>query len=59
MALLQAVTFVAWGGDEQVSTADGVSTLHEGESVSWSVACDSDAGPDRAAVGHRFGWLGP
>src|SRR5690606_10348118 len=41
--LLQAVTFVAWAADAQITTTDGTSTLHEGESVSWSVARDGDA----------------
>lgn len=40
---LQSVTATAHGGAGTVTTADGPSTLHMGESVTWSVARDGDA----------------
>lgn len=43
VALLQAVTATAHGGTGQITTTDGTSTLFDGESVSWSVARDTDA----------------
>ncbi|MFJ2205938.1 hypothetical protein [Streptomyces microflavus] len=41
--LLQAVTATAHTGPAQITTVDGTSTLHEGESASWSVVRDRDA----------------
>lgn len=41
--VLQSVTVVAHGGTGTITTADGPSTLHTGESASWSVARDTDA----------------
>ncbi|MEU1180640.1 hypothetical protein ABZ464_23870 [Streptomyces sp. NPDC005820] len=40
---LQAVTATAFGGTGTITTADGVSTLHDGEVATWSVIRDSDA----------------
>ncbi|MGW2766240.1 hypothetical protein [Streptomyces sp. NPDC001275] len=40
---LQSVTAVAHGGTGTVTTADGPSTLHQGEAATWSVARDEDA----------------
>ncbi|WP_228995223.1 hypothetical protein [Streptomyces sp. DH8] len=40
---LQSVTAVAHGGTGTITTADGTSTLHQGESATWSVARDADA----------------
>ncbi|MGW3447338.1 hypothetical protein [Streptomyces sp. NPDC001076] len=40
---LQAVTAIAFGGTGTITTADGASTLHDGEAASWSVVRDSDA----------------
>jgi hypothetical protein len=40
---LQSVTAVAHGGAGTITTADGPSTLHAGEAVSWGVGRDSDA----------------
>jgi hypothetical protein len=40
---LQAVTATAFGGTGTITTADGASTLHDGEAASWSVVRDSDA----------------
>ncbi|MEV0016693.1 hypothetical protein [Streptomyces tendae] len=40
---LQSVTAVAHSGNGTVTTADGPSTLHAGESATWSVARDADA----------------
>lgn len=41
--LLHAVTLTAWGADAQITTEDGTSTLHDGESASWSISRDGDA----------------
>lgn len=52
--LLQSVTAVAHDGTGTVTTADGVSTLYSGESVTWSLIRDSDAalvGPLTIAAG--------
>ncbi|MGW2074268.1 hypothetical protein ACWCPK_38530 [Streptomyces sp. NPDC001953] len=43
VTLLQSVTAVSHAGDGTVTTMDGDSTLHDGESVTWSVARDADA----------------
>ncbi|MFF4146876.1 hypothetical protein ACFY0A_37375 [Streptomyces sp. NPDC001698] len=40
---LQSVTAVAHGAEGTVTTSDGPSTLHTGESATWSVARDDDA----------------
>ncbi|MFD3612381.1 hypothetical protein ACFWXA_30805 [Streptomyces atroolivaceus] len=40
---LQSVTAVAHGGTGTITTVDGPSTLHTGESATWSVARDTDA----------------
>ncbi|WP_457455665.1 hypothetical protein [Streptomyces sp. TE5632] len=40
---LQSVTAVAHGGNGTITTTDGASRLHAGESATWSVARDSDA----------------
>ncbi|WP_405759442.1 hypothetical protein OG234_13195 [Streptomyces sp. NBC_01420] len=40
---LQSVTAVAHGGTGTITTADGPSTLHTGESATWSVGRDVDA----------------
>ncbi|TFV33231.1 hypothetical protein E4K10_30730 [Streptomyces sp. T1317-0309] len=53
LTLLQSVTFTAFGGTATITTADGTSTLHDGESVTWSVAKPDDAalvGPLEVAV---------
>ncbi|NDK24649.1 hypothetical protein FSY75_09205 [Streptomyces sp. TR1341] len=42
VTLLQSVTATAHGGTGQITTADGTSTLFDGESVSWSVIRDDD-----------------
>ncbi|MFC4060244.1 hypothetical protein ACFOWE_18220 [Planomonospora corallina] len=42
VALLQSVTATAHGGNAQVATADGTSTLFAGETATWSVARDAD-----------------
>src|SRR5690606_8497382 len=41
--LAQSVTVTAHGGTGSITTADGTSTLHAGESVTWSVQRDVDA----------------
>lgn len=43
VTLLQSVTAVSHAGNGTVTTTDGDSTLHDGESVTWSVARDTDA----------------
>ncbi|MFI5629219.1 hypothetical protein ACIA8E_07530 [Streptomyces sp. NPDC051664] len=43
VTLLQSVTAVSHAGSGTVTTMDGDSTLHDGESVTWSVARDTDA----------------
>ncbi|MGW4007961.1 hypothetical protein [Streptomyces sp. NPDC004763] len=43
VTLLQSVTATAHGGTGSITTSDGESTLHDGESVTWSVARDDDA----------------
>ncbi|MCF3960616.1 hypothetical protein [Streptomyces fuscigenes] len=43
VAGLRSVTLSAHTGDGLVTTADGASTLFEGESVSWSVTKEADA----------------
>ncbi|MFI2300167.1 hypothetical protein ACH5AL_15190 [Actinacidiphila glaucinigra] len=43
VAALQSVTAVAHGGTATITTADGPSTLHPGEAVTWSVAREPDA----------------
>ncbi|MFF1965444.1 hypothetical protein ACFVW5_17885 [Streptomyces sp. NPDC058232] len=43
VTLLQSVTAVSHAGNGTVTTMDGDSTLHDGESVTWSVARDADA----------------
>ncbi|MER5699489.1 hypothetical protein ACWDBO_48955 [Streptomyces mirabilis] len=40
---LQSVTAVAHGGTGTITTADGPSTLHQGEAATWSIARDEDA----------------
>ncbi|MGJ3558849.1 hypothetical protein ACR6C2_07670 [Streptomyces sp. INA 01156] len=40
---LQSVTAVSHGGTGTITTADGASTLHAGEAVTWSVGRDADA----------------
>ncbi|MGW2951507.1 hypothetical protein [Streptomyces eurythermus] len=40
---LQSVTAVAHGGTGTITTADGPSTLHQGEAATWSTARDDDA----------------
>lgn len=40
---LQSVTAIAHGGTATVTTADGTSTLHPGESATWGVSRDTDA----------------
>ncbi|WP_309317391.1 hypothetical protein [Streptomyces salinarius] len=40
---LQSVTAVGHSGTGTITTADGTSTLHPGETVTWSVARDQDA----------------
>lgn len=40
--LLQSVTATAHGGNGQITTEDGASTLYDGESVTWSVSRDGD-----------------
>ncbi|MDX3345886.1 hypothetical protein PV387_03405 [Streptomyces sp. ME02-6987-2C] len=40
---LQSVTAVAHSGTGSITTADGASTLHAGESATWSVGRDTDA----------------
>jgi hypothetical protein len=40
---LQAVTATAHGGTGTVTTADGPSTLHDGETTAWTVARDHHA----------------
>ncbi|MEU0058679.1 hypothetical protein [Streptomyces sp. NPDC006334] len=40
---LQSVTAAAYDGNGTITTADGPSTLHAGETVTWSVARDEDA----------------
>ncbi|MFI1956952.1 hypothetical protein ACH46L_03425 [Streptomyces althioticus] len=42
VVLLQSVTATAHGGTGQITTADGSSTLYDGESVTWSVSRDDD-----------------
>jgi hypothetical protein len=42
VTLLQSVTATAHGGTGQITTADGTSTLFDGESVSWSIIRDDD-----------------
>ncbi|MBT3161512.1 hypothetical protein HTV80_00085 [Streptomyces sp. Vc74B-19] len=42
VVLLQSVTATAHGGTGQITTADGSSTLYDGESVTWSVSRDGD-----------------
>ncbi|MDP4501060.1 hypothetical protein [Nonomuraea turcica] len=41
--LLQSVTATAHGGNAQVTTMDGTTTLFAGESVTWSIVRDDDA----------------
>ncbi|SNT13647.1 hypothetical protein SAMN05443665_101715 [Actinomadura meyerae] len=41
--LLQSVTAAAHGGTGTITTADGTTTLFQGESVTWSVVRDDDA----------------
>ncbi|MEU4406196.1 hypothetical protein AB0F88_16870 [Streptosporangium sp. NPDC023963] len=41
--LLQSVTATAHGGTGQITTVDGISTLFQGESVTWSLTRDGDA----------------
>ncbi|WTW95399.1 hypothetical protein OG216_19345 [Streptomycetaceae bacterium NBC_01309] len=51
---LQSVTAIAHGGTGTITTADGASTLHTGESATWSVTKDIDAlltGPLTIAAG--------
>ncbi|MGX1301339.1 hypothetical protein RKD35_002827 [Streptomyces albogriseolus] len=43
VATLQAVTATARGGTGTVTTADGPSTLHDGETAAWAVARDVHA----------------
>ncbi|PKA32836.1 hypothetical protein [Streptomyces sp. SM8] len=43
VAALRSVTLTAHSGTGQITTADGVSTLFSGESVTWSVDKDVDA----------------
>ncbi|MFJ3274016.1 hypothetical protein [Streptomyces sp. NPDC086776] len=43
VTLLQSVTAVSHAGNSTITTVDGDSTLHDGESVTWSVARDTDA----------------
>ncbi|MFD4314992.1 hypothetical protein [Streptomyces sp. NPDC058548] len=43
VALLQSVTMTAHGGTGTIATQDGTSTLHDGESVSWSIVRDGDS----------------
>lgn len=43
VAGLQSVTATAWDGPAQVTTEDGPSVLHAGETVTWSTGRDSDA----------------
>ncbi|MEU8831751.1 hypothetical protein [Streptomyces sp900116325] len=43
VTLLQSVTAVSHAGNGTVTTTDGDSTLHDGESVTWSVGRDTDA----------------
>jgi hypothetical protein len=43
VSLLQSVTATAHGGTGTITTVDGASTLHAGESVAWSVQRDADA----------------
>lgn len=40
---LRSVTFTAHGGTGTITTADGTSTLHMGEAVTWSLDKDADA----------------
>lgn len=40
---LQSVTAVTHGGAGTITTADGPSTLHQGEAATWSIARDEDA----------------
>ncbi|MFC8882983.1 hypothetical protein ACFT54_10205 [Streptomyces cinereoruber] len=40
---LQSVTAVAHGGTATVTTADGLSTLHQGEAATWSLARETEA----------------
>ncbi|MEV6738711.1 hypothetical protein AB0N14_17970 [Streptomyces sp. NPDC051104] len=40
---LQSVTAVAHSGTGRITTADGPSTLHQGEAATWSIARDDDA----------------
>ncbi|MFE3060982.1 hypothetical protein, partial [Nocardia sp. NPDC059236] len=50
---LQSVTLSAHNGTGTITTADGTSTLFDGETVTWSVARDEDAlltGPLSVAV---------
>ncbi|MEU6496968.1 hypothetical protein ABZ890_42505 [Streptomyces sp. NPDC046984] len=52
-ALLESVTFRAFGGPATITTADATSTLHDGELVTWSVAKSVDSalvGPLEVAV---------
>ncbi|MEW2066645.1 hypothetical protein [Streptomyces sp. NPDC007346] len=53
--LLQSVTATAHDGPGVITTVDGTSTLHAGESVSWSIARDADSvlsGPLAITAGH-------
>ncbi|MEZ0073610.1 hypothetical protein [Planotetraspora sp. GP83] len=43
VVLLQSVTATAHGGTGRITTANGTSTLFQGESVTWSVARDEDS----------------
>jgi hypothetical protein len=39
---LRAVQATAWGGTGTITTADGTSTLHDGETAQWSITRDVD-----------------
>jgi hypothetical protein len=42
--LLRSVTATAHTGPGQITTEDETSTLHQGETVTWSITKDTDTG---------------